>query len=272
MASTTTPIVKVATDVAKKTTQEKLPPLFSIASLVKNMFIAGGITSVGDFACQGLEYWSDEKAKIDKQINEYHSKNPDQTLETISALPQFKKPGYINSTLFGDWKLDQRRFASVAGFGFCFFGPVGGIWYPALDRILLTKFPQYKPGTWKFIATKALLEQVFLGPIYTAAFFPFTTFGEGKGWEDLKLKLKQDYLQTLILDETCWLFLAPILYGATPVKYQLPLASCLASLEAMLFSYIAHNSFSDLPIVGPLADALMGAHGTPNKDNNKDAV
>jgi hypothetical protein len=247
-----------ATVVAKKVVKHELPPLFSVQSLIKNMFTAGGITSIGDYACQGLEYWSQQNNSIDANIKKYHFENPSLTLQDVQQLPQFAKSSYFSTLINGDWKLDYRRLASVAGFGFCFFGPVGGIWYPALDRILHTKFPQFKPGTFKFVATKAGLEQVFLGPIYTAAFFPFTTIGEGGSFDDLVKKLKQDYLQTLILDETCWLFLAPVLYGLTPVKYQLPFASCLASLEAMLFSYIAHHSFSDLPIVGPLADKLMG--------------
>jgi hypothetical protein len=251
-----------AAKVVKPAVAAAVEPLFTVKSLVQNMFTAGGITSIGDFACQGLEYHSDLNSQIDINITNHHTQNPQLSREQVEVLPQFKKKSFVENLVTGDWKLDYRRFLSVAGFGFCFFGPVGGIWYPALDRIMLTKFSQFPRGTVKFVATKALLEQVFLGPIYTAAFFPFTTLGEGKGWEDLKAKLKQDYIQTLILDEACWLVLAPLLYGLTPVKYQLPFASCLASLEAMLLSYIAHNSFSDLPVIGPLADKLMGAHDT----------
>lgn len=219
-------------------------PLGTVKELLINSIRTGCVTGTGDVAAQIVE------------SRMHHNKK----------LPEDQKVGYIDHLTAGRFKLDSLRLASVAAFGLFFFGPVGGAWYNKLEHIVSTKLPN--AGKVKRVAAKVALEQLILAPPYTLAFFFFSQFAAENGfkWTEFRDKIKQDYIATLILDESAWLIASPILYGFVPVKNQLLVASCLSAAEAMAFSYIAFNSVERVPVIGPILHKLLSAHNVPADD------
>lgn len=59
-------------------------------------------------------------------------------------------------------------------------GPVGHTWYEVLDRVARRRFA---PGSFSFIATKVVGDEVVFGPVHVAGFFAFMTAAEGGSWQ-----------------------------------------------------------------------------------------
>eukprot|EP00461_Guttulinopsis_vulgaris_P000286 UN00286 len=170
-----------------------------------------------------------------------------------------------------EFTVDKARFGSIFSFGLLFYGPVGGLWYKHLDSFVTRRWA--KEHHAKQVFRKVVLEQIFLAPVYTFAFFFFSQFGSQEGFQskEFSQKLKQDFVSTLLLDQAAWCCVSPILYGFVPVKQQLLVASALAALEATAFSYIAFNSVESIPVIGPVLTKLLSSHSpapAPAPQNN----
>ena len=119
-----------------------------------------------------------------------------------------------------------------------------------LDKFMVTRLPHFKRGGFKFVATKVLLEEICLGPLFTGMFFITVGVGEGNSWKDIFENLRQNYLKTLIVDEIGWCLISPITYSVVPIKWQLVWNSTISAAEAAGFSYVQHNGFPGVPWLG----------------------
>lgn len=77
------------------------------------------------------------------------------------------------------------RVARMASFGFLIHGPTGHYFYSALDRLIVGTSPIK-------VASKVIIDQVFWAPIFTALFFSYLGFAEGKSVDDVINKIKND--------------------------------------------------------------------------------
>ncbi|KYQ91758.1 pmp22 family protein [Tieghemostelium lacteum] len=91
------------------------------------------------------------------------------------------------------------RALRMATFGFCMTGPVFHYWYLILD----TKFPKKKTS---HVLMKSALDQIICAPIFDAIFFIGMGVLERKSWEQIKEKLKKDWLYTYLVDCSVWPF------------------------------------------------------------------
>ncbi|KAK5579772.1 hypothetical protein RB653_009458 [Dictyostelium firmibasis] len=96
-----------------------------------------------------------------------------------------------------DKKYDYMRSIRMTVFGFCVTGPLFHYWYQLLDK----NFP--KKST-KHVLIKCVIDQAVCSPIFNALFFSGMGFLEGKNTEQIKEKLKNDWLTTYISDCLVW--------------------------------------------------------------------
>lgn len=77
---------------------------------------------------------------------------------------------------------------------------MGAHWYPFLDKLMRTRFAHLAEGSFKYVATKVLAEQIVLGPLCTFAFFPCVSIVEGgDSLKSLGDRMKRDYWPTLVV-------------------------------------------------------------------------
>jgi hypothetical protein len=210
---------------------------------VVQVLAAGTIAGSGDVGCQILEMKWDHAAK--------RLKDPSLPEEPPTMIERLKK-------------LDFTRALAVSAFGFFISGPVGAYWYPGIDKFMVTRLPHFKRGSLKFVFTKVVLEEICLGPLFTAAFFVTVGLAEGNTKDEILAKLKRDYVKTLVVDELGWFIISPITYAFVPIHWQLVWNSCISAVEAAFFSYIQHNGFPAVPILG-IEGIVTHPHDQPLK-------
>jgi len=89
------------------------------------------------------------------------------------------------------------RATRMAIFGFFVTGPTFHYWYNILD----TSFP--KKNT-RHIIIKSVLDQIICAPIFDAVFFSGLGLLEFKSFDEIKEKLKKDWLFTYLVDCSVW--------------------------------------------------------------------
>lgn len=120
------------------------------------------------------------------------------TTKAITSLIGFLLGDVIAQKFLGDEKssLDWARVARMASFGFLIHGPTGHYFYSALDRLIVGTSPVK-------VASKVAIDQVLWAPVFTALFFSYLGFAEGKSLDDVIKKIKND---TWIGVKTSWKF------------------------------------------------------------------
>eukprot|EP00240_Pyramimonas_obovata_P014147 CAMPEP_0118933912 /NCGR_PEP_ID=MMETSP1169-20130426/12974_1 /TAXON_ID=36882 /ORGANISM="Pyramimonas obovata, Strain CCMP722" /LENGTH=202 /DNA_ID=CAMNT_0006876743 /DNA_START=113 /DNA_END=718 /DNA_ORIENTATION=+ len=93
--------------------------------------------------------------------------------------------------------LDFKRFFKMATFGFFYYGPLQGVWYPALDKTFPVDraLPMVK-NLFPF-GMKVTLNQVLLGPMVVPVVFAWTLILE-KQTQRIPEKIRKDTWPTLI--------------------------------------------------------------------------
>lgn len=77
------------------------------------------------------------------------------------------------------------RVARMASFGFLIHGPTGHYFYAFLDRSIVGTTPLK-------VAAKVAVDQLIWAPIFTALFFSYLGFAEGKSLDDVITKIRND--------------------------------------------------------------------------------
>jgi protein Mpv17 len=118
--------------------------------------------------------------------------------------------------------MDKRRLVATAAYATAVVGPIGHGWYTGLDWFARKHFA---PRTFAFVAAKVALDEIVFTPVHIAAFFTFLTAVEGGSWEDIKAKLRQDYISTLLTEMVIWPGFQALNFWKVPLKHQLLLAN-----------------------------------------------
>lgn len=97
------------------------------------------------------------------------------------------------------WRYDYQRTARMAAFGGLFAGPVGHYWFRMLDSRIMTANPTAPAA----VMLKAGIDQAFMAPFGTAAFYVFSKTVEGKR-EEIVPVLKEKFVPTMICSYKLW--------------------------------------------------------------------
>lgn len=81
--------------------------------------------------------------------------------------------------------INWARAARMASFGFLIHGPTGHYFYSFLDRFIVGKTPLK-------VASKVAFDQIIWAPVFTAIFFAYLGFAEGKSLDQVTTKIKND--------------------------------------------------------------------------------
>jgi len=233
---------------------------------------AGSICASGDILSQTFEAYQDVKKARELKIIPY--------TKDVSIWEQTKHEFRM--------RFDPVRLSAVAVFGFCVSGPLGSLWYPILDKFMRVKFPHFKEGSFRFVATKVMFEQAIYGPLLTLLFFPTVSLIEGgDSLRTLPQRMKNDFWQTLLVDELAFTLIAPITYKYIPINFQLIWTSTVSVFENMFFSWVQHQGFPTIDLPGfpwgsseshhketqcmisaslLQSDPQLSTHGNPNAD------
>ncbi|XP_043538091.1 UI-like isoform X2 [Chiloscyllium plagiosum] len=99
--------------------------------------------------------------------------------------------------------------------GLIYVGPVLGVWYKLLDQLVV--------GKSKTVAfKKMLLDQFALAPSFLACFLTLTGFLGGHSREEVWIKLKKDYKDTLISNYYIWPTVQMLNFYFVPLVYRSP--------------------------------------------------
>jgi len=129
---------------------------------------------------------------------------------------------------------DMKRFFKMATFGFFYYGPLQGLWYPFLNSALpvnnalsvARKFPNF--------AGKVLLNQLVLGPAVVSVVFAYTMLLDGKP-ELIASKISKDMLPTLQTGWKFWIPASMINFTVVPLHHQvLYMSTCGVVWNAIL--------------------------------------
>ena len=121
---------------------------------------------------------------------------------------------------------DATRLLTTTAIGGLYFAPAAHVWYAQITKLIP------KNGL-KEILTKALLGQIFFGPLVTIVFFA-AACAQGDGLSTLPAKIKADLLQVQIAGAGFWPFVDLISYAFIPIAY-IPLFVNCASFVWTIF-------------------------------------
>lgn len=113
-------------------------------------------------------------------------------------------------------------------------------------RMPLVKFIEKMPDAstrrvWEIIGFKLAADCFLFDPAYLALFFSATNAMEGRGLQEIGVKLKTDLLPTYLVDIAVWLPIQTINFRWVPVVYQaLFVQSCNVGWNAYL-SFVQHR-------------------------------
>lgn len=150
---------------------------------------------------------------------------------SLATLPPPPQPPPLS------WRngMDIGRAALTAAFGAALVGPVGNMWYAALDIWCTRLVPC---GGAPRIAAKVLIDTAVLGPFYVAAFFTWgAAFMGGGGASGLVTKLQSDFLPTLAAEAAFWPAVQAANFTFTPLRHQLLVVNAVTLLDATFMSW-----------------------------------
>ncbi|GCC35614.1 mitochondrial inner membrane protein Mpv17 isoform X1 [Chiloscyllium punctatum] len=129
---------------------------------------------------------------------------------------------------------DTKRTLRMTTVGLTYVGPVLGVWYKLLDQLVV--------GKSKTVAfKKMLLDQFALAPSFLACFLALTGFLGGHSREEVWLKLKKDYKDTLISNYYIWPTVQMLNFYFVPLVYRLPLIQVVALMWNTYLSWMANK-------------------------------
>lgn len=234
--------------------------------------ITGGVLwCTGDILCQGLVHLAGHEDEADdggKNASQLHTTDYNTDKRAIGKAFQSKP-----------FEIDWVRVARMTTYGLMVSAPAYAFWYSFLDKWSYSVFGRIPPGqsppplpgalqraveripifrsrvskdgglamatswrTWKIIGFKLWADCFIFDPLYLTLFFSATGAMEGKSLQDIKLKLKSDFLSTYLIDIAVWAPIQTINFRFVPVPYQsLMVQSCNIGWNAYL-SFVQHGA------------------------------
>lgn len=144
-------------------------------------------------------------------------------------------------------KQDKFRTVSTAAYGATVIGPIGHYFYHGMDKVVTRYF---KIGTFGFVVAKVLGDELLFGPIHVGGYFAWMTLAEGGSWQDVKNRVKQDFIPTFVAECLYWPFIQGFNFWKVPVKHQLLVVNtaCLADSTFLSWAKAQDDWTKDLPL------------------------
>lgn len=139
------------------------------------------------------------------------------------------------------FRVDYSRALGMGLAGFLWVGPLTMTWFPFLHGYMARKMPHLIEGSFRYVFTKMMLENICLAGPCCLGFFVIPSKVEGGDrWITLPERLQSDYIPTLLTDIAFWTIFSPFNYKFAPVKFQPAISCMLGGVEAGGLSYLIH--------------------------------
>ncbi|EPY53155.1 Mvp17/PMP22 family protein 1 [Schizosaccharomyces cryophilus OY26] len=170
--------------------------LFNKAPISTMCFTAGTLGGLSDVLAQGITYYQTNKNAVVGLNGERIRFHPE--IPNLARVLQFISFGFAISPLQFKWL----KFLSI-------------------------RFPVEKGVS--NVVVRVLLDQAIFAPFGTAFFYSWMTITEkGKGFNDVREKLKNLFLPTLKANYLIWPFLQSFNFYLMPLQFQMPFACTCA--------------------------------------------
>jgi hypothetical protein len=142
---------------------------------------------------------------------------------------------YLSNQLY---RFDFSRSITSGLYGGLFLGPVGNLWYKGLD-FSVTKMLNPKTLPFLFLLTKVLLDICIFGPVHVTVYFTWMKIAKGATLDEVKSKLIEDFLPTLIADSVYWIPIQILNFRFVPVPLQLTVVNVACIFECAGLSFLS---------------------------------
>lgn len=132
---------------------------------------------------------------------------------------------------------DWRRLAAVTMFGIAGMGPMGHVWYIALDKFTRA----YCRSSGAMVVTKVAGDTFVFGPVCLWLFFATVSLMEGTEWETIRRKLWRDFVPTYVLDYSFWPLVQGTNFALVPVRHQLLVVNTVCYFDDIFLTFVQHN-------------------------------
>eukprot|EP00744_Colponema_vietnamica_P010938 GILI01015399.1.p1 GENE.GILI01015399.1~~GILI01015399.1.p1 ORF type:complete len:214 (+),score=20.48 GILI01015399.1:96-737(+) len=179
--------------------------------IINATLISSGLFFSGDVLCQFIEH----KQKKDEKFNWEH-------------------PRSLKMGLYG---------LTVAG-------PVFHLWYTRALPYLCNRLPTpFHSSKIRLSLSKLVLDEVFFSPSVIVAFFSVMGYLEGHTVEEVKQKLRKEFVQTYLLDAAVWPPIQLVNFRYVPIMHQ---ATVVNSCNVFWNAYLSYAQHSHVDLVGYL--------------------
>jgi hypothetical protein len=161
---------------------------------------------------------------------------------------------YKKDTIHQILTLDLKRTLGSAATGFLWDAPLSMAWFPFLHKFMQTKMSHVVEGSFRYVATKVMMENVFLAAPICLGFFVIPALVErGHLLDSLPSRLQEDFLPSLSTDISFWCMVSPFNYKFVPIRYQATVSCTLGGIEAAGLSHISHIENFEWPSLSDIA-------------------
>jgi hypothetical protein len=147
---------------------------------------------------------------------------------------------YLSSQLH---QFDFSRSITSGLYGGLFLGPVGNLWYKGLD-FSVAKMLNPKTLPFLFLLAKVILDICIFGPVHVTVYFTWMKIAKGASLDEVKSKLIDDFLPTLIADSVYWIPIQILNFRFVPVPLQLTVVNVACIFECAGLSFLSQVGWS----------------------------
>eukprot|EP01102_Stenamoeba_stenopodia_P022308 TRINITY_DN9245_c0_g1_i1.p1 TRINITY_DN9245_c0_g1~~TRINITY_DN9245_c0_g1_i1.p1 ORF type:complete len:212 (-),score=46.60 TRINITY_DN9245_c0_g1_i1:196-831(-) len=156
-------------------------------------------------------------------------------------------------------KVDWSRTGRMAIYGYCFAGPIYCWWYQYIEKLAS---PLLKRSMAVYLTGKVCLDQFVFEPPYLGVYFTATSLLEGQSLSDVKAKLKQEYVNTFIIDCYVWPLAQLINFRFVPLPFQALYVNSVSLGWAGFLSYVTHRGLFKTEMIEAPQDVVASTTTT----------
>jgi hypothetical protein len=118
------------------------------------------------------------------------------------------------------FRVNFTRLSAAACTGLLWLAPICMLWFPFLHRFMAKYFSHLIEGSFRYVATKVILESGILAAPVCVGYFAIPAVIEGgdEWFTILTARLENDFASTLATDVSFWCVVSPINYKFIPVR------------------------------------------------------
>ncbi|KAG2385977.1 hypothetical protein C9374_003126 [Naegleria lovaniensis] len=161
-----------------------------------------------------------------------HHKHPSSSSNTTTSTTSFT--------------LDYVRTLKMASFGIVLIGPTLHLWYKFLDRFVAKKYPVgyilSKTERTLNAARQMFVDQTIFAPFALFQFLAYMGTIEGKSFDSILEKMKQDMWPTLIVNWYIWPAVQMLNFTLVPLQYRVLFVNSVSILWNAYLSHVQHKA------------------------------